>query len=323
MANATGQTPQGTADLTTHIHNTFVNAVLQANQTSRVWAFLHEGTPFQHKSGSNVSVPIEGELAVSTAVLPEKDDPAPLTSSDSAAVLPCNDYGAYVMITRKAVEDKDMATITAKSIALGNHAVKTADLIAGTAAMGGANVRFANGRADATFLLNTDEMNLAEFVYARALLRRNGAPKYANGLYKAVLSTDQVGSMFSDGATAAGLIQQIRYAKPEALISAEIGSFHGFTVLESGQLGIIDKDDPAGGAGTAGTEADRQRAIFCGRGYLGYTERRATQFKGFGPAGDVMEKLFKMLWDGRWGWGIVNELNGVRIETRAAVAVNP
>jgi N4-gp56 family major capsid protein len=316
MAVFDPQTPQGTADLTTHIHDTFTTDVLQANTTIRSWGFAYEGKPREHTSGDNVSIPVGTALAVTTATLDEKSDPAPLVAGDAPVLIPCNPYGDYLLVTEKAVEDKDMDTLLGLSRDLAEHAVKKQDLIAGTACIGGTEQFIKNSRVDVNALLAGDVIDATDFTRARTILVRNKVPRYADGFFRAFISANQIGDLFSDATNVTGLIEQIKYANPQALITAEIGTWHGFRIYETGQVSTTE-------LGAATASADLENAMFMGRDYIGYTERRPISFGGFKPAGDIMEQVYKAIWKARYGYGRVKEENGLRMLFRSALAENP
>jgi len=316
MALFTPQDPQGIATLTAHIHNTFILEALQANMAHANWAFLHEGLPRAHQTGANVSVPIEGALPVTDAVLAPDADGTPLASSDSAALIPCPGYGHYLLLTDDCIVQKDMNTMDAKARALAIHAQRKQDLIAGTAAVAGSNVVFKNGRADEDALVVGDVIDASDFVAARAFLDGGEAPTFQDGLYRAILSPYQIADLFNDGAVAKGFLQQTAAVDPGAFITALVGSWHGFNIYRASQLTTVTLGADEGAA-------DLIRAVFCGAEYLDFAQREPIKFFGPELAGDVMKQQWVLGYKGRFGYGRVKEANGMRREYRSAFSPNP
>lgn len=189
-------------------------------------------------------------------ILQEYEDPDSTPLTGGSTVFDAVEMGVVVTTTARA-EAISGGNLGRQAAALvGLNAAETLDLYAASVLAGGTNAIFAGSAGTLAGVGAGDIMSPALMNRAYARLAKNRATKNADGTFNAMLTTDQILDLKNNSAPGSW-VDVNKYARPEEIMSGEVGRAFGFRVLEVNILPTLD-----GGV-------DVSQAVFFGANALG------------------------------------------------------
>lgn len=270
-----------------------------------------KGTKIEFRKFNSLSVP---ENSLTEGVTPSGSDLS-ITSITATAA----QEGDYVTVTDVLdMQGKD-PVITETSELLGEQSGLTTDTRIRDIVTTGTTVQYANGKANRNAILKTDVLNGVEIRKAKMRLRNANIKPFADGCYHAVIDGSQEYD-FKDDTTGNGFVEVMKYAKPESLLTGEIGKYDGTRIRVSSNIETIEIEP------TSGNKVKIHKAVIYGRHAYGVVNvekgkgKASIIVKPFGSAGtaDPLNQRSTIGWKSFFTAVRLNELAICRIETGAS-----
>lgn len=173
------------------------------------------------------------DLPINTTALTEGTPPTARALTQSTVVVDAAQYGDVVDITDLAKKKAPLDLVDIASERIARQAAESIDKISRDAiALGGTPV-YQSGDTTRAGLASTDYLTAADVMALRARMVAAKIPMGADGLYKLLVHPYVAYDLRSEAVSSAGAwIDVNRYAKPDAIMKGEVGTYHGFRVIE-------------------------------------------------------------------------------------------
>lgn len=247
-------------------------------------------------SAEDLKLPKYSQLALAETPLDEDEDVTSEALVDAPILFTPAEYGNVVTRTNLASLQTGGTVDRAAARLVGENMGRSYDRLAVLAAEASTNELFGGTAASEAALAATDVMDttLLNKIYNK--LRRQKVPFFSNGLYAAVLHSDQVYDL--KNSVGAGSWQDInKYARPEDVLRGAVGVLGGFMIMEDNHISI--------NADVSGT-VDSYHGLFMGFNALGLVESQPGQMAITGPF-DKLGRFLNVGWKGTFQYKIVDQ----------------
>lgn len=175
------------------------------------------------------------DLPINTTPLTEGTNPTPRALAQNVVTIDCAQYGDAVELTdiAKLLAPVDLAQVAAERIA--RQAAESIDKVSrDTIALSG-TAYFHSGvalnvRSD---VASGDKMTSAELQRLRAKMFSAKIPMPSDGLYRLIVHPNVGYDLRADTTAPGGWLDVNRYSKPDTIMKGEIGTAHGFRIMEA------------------------------------------------------------------------------------------
>lgn len=186
-----------------------------------------KGTSVEFRKFNSLEVP---KNSLTEGVTPEGKD-LNITSIKATA----KQEGDYVKVSDVLdMQGKD-PVITETSELLGEQLALTIDTRIRDIVCSGTTVQYANGKANRDALTNADVLNGKEVRKAKKRLKKANIKPFSDGCYHMIIDADQEYD-FKDDTTGNGFVEVTKYAKPENMLTGEIGRYDGVRIRVSSNI---------------------------------------------------------------------------------------
>lgn len=221
-------------NLTATMQTFYDRVFLERAEAVRRYDFLAIKKSVPKNSGKVVYFTRYTPFAVQSTALTEGTNPSALNSTASTVIATAAIYGAYEQVSTFFELTSIDAGLKEQIEVFGQSAGETMDYVLGAVMCAGATLQCAASK-QLTAIGSTDTLSVAELRRAVKTLFDNKAPKWENGNYRAVVSSQ--GGYELRGDTAAGnwinigLYNSAENAK--MLKNGQIGSLYGVDIVET------------------------------------------------------------------------------------------
>jgi len=173
------------------------------------------------------------DLAINTTPLTEGTAPTARALTQNTVVVDTDQFGDLVDLSdiAKVKSPVDLADIAAERIS--RQAAESIDKISRDAIALGGTPLYQSGDTTRSGLASTDYLIAADVMSMRAKMVAAKIPFMADGMYKLLVHPYVAYDLRSEAVSSAGAWMDVnRYAKPDTIMKGEVGSFHGFHVIE-------------------------------------------------------------------------------------------
>lgn len=186
-----------------------------------------KGTSIEFRKFNSLEVP---KNSLTEGVTPEGKD---LNITSIKATV--KQEGDYVKVSDVLdMQGKD-PVITETSELLGEQSALTIDTRIRDIVCSGTTVQYANGKANRDALTNADVLNGKEVRKAKKRLKKANIKPFSDGCYHMIIDADQEYD-FKDDTTGNGFVEVTKYAKPENMLTGEIGRYDGVRIRVSSNI---------------------------------------------------------------------------------------
>lgn len=186
-----------------------------------------KGTSVEFRKFNSLEVP---KNSLTEGVTPEGKD-LKITSIKATA----KQEGDFVKVSDVLdMQGKD-PVITETSELLGEQSALTIDTRIRDIVCSGTTVQYANGKANRDALTNADVLNGKEVRKAKKRLKKANIKPFSDGCYHMIIDADQEYD-FKDDTTGNGFVEVTKYAKPENMLTGEIGRYDGVRIRVSSNI---------------------------------------------------------------------------------------
>lgn len=186
-----------------------------------------KGTSVEFRKFNSLEVP---KNSLTEGVTPEGKD-LNITSLKATA----KQEGDFVKVSDVLdMQGKD-PVITETSELLGEQSALTIDTRIRDIVCSGTTVQYANGKANRDALTNADVLNGKEVRKAKKRLKKANIKPFSDGCYHMIIDADQEYD-FKDDTTGNGFVEVTKYAKPENMLTGEIGRYDGVRIRVSSNI---------------------------------------------------------------------------------------
>ena len=186
-----------------------------------------KGTSVEFRKFNSLEVP---KNSLTEGVTPEGKD-LNITSLKATA----KQEGDFVKVSDVLdMQGKD-PVITETSELLGEQSALTIDTRIRDIVCSGTTVQYANGKANRDALTNADVLNGKEVRKAKKRLKKANIKPFSDGCYHMIIDADQEYD-FKDDTTENGFVEVTKYAKPENMLTGEIGRYDGVRIRVSSNI---------------------------------------------------------------------------------------
>lgn len=200
-------------------------SLVYANRAYSEEATLTPGTD----TASFVFIP---DLAVATTSLTEGQAPTAVALTTSKVDVTTAQKGNLVDITDVAKVKAPFALIAEAADRVSRNAQESIDQITRDVIAAGGTAFYANAVANRAALTAADTLDSADLRRLRQTMFKNKIPPFSGGDYLLIVTAEQGYDLRADTATG-GWIDVNKYAKPDQILSGEIGRIAGFRVIEA------------------------------------------------------------------------------------------
>jgi N4-gp56 family major capsid protein len=252
----TNYAPQGTAAISTgglasSMQIYYDKVFLERLQNTRKYDFLTIPKSIPKNSGEVVYFTRYNQMTANTTALTDGAAPTGINTSSSRIIATAKPYGAFETIGTLYEMTTMDSGLKEHSELMGQNAGESLDIILGKELNASATTQCggATFAAQATAIASSDTLSVSSIRKAVSTLKKNKAPKWENGNYRAVLNVDGVYGLQGD--TSAGNwinINQYNSGENAALLKkGVIGSLYGVDIVETNQAFSASGVDGAAG----------------------------------------------------------------------------
>ena len=174
------------------------------------------------------------DLAINTTPLTEGSPPTPKALTQSTVTLDTAQYGDLVDLTDLAKVKAPLDIVDIASDRITRQAAESIDKVSRDAIALGGTPAYQTGDTTRSGLASTDLLIAADVMKLRAKMVAAKIPMGADGLYKLIVHPYVAYDLRSEAVSSAGAwIDVNRYARPENIMKGEVGTYHGFRVIEA------------------------------------------------------------------------------------------
>ena len=235
--------PQGTVALTTGglsaaMQVYYDKLFLERVEATRKYDFLTVQKTVPKNSGKVVYFTRFNQMTANITALTEGTVPTGINTSASNIVATAGIYGAFENVSTLYELTTLDAGLKEHVSLMGQNAAESMDIVLGKELNASATTQCggATFSAQATAIASTDTLSVSSIRKAVSTLKKNKAPKWENGNYRAVLNVDGVYGLQGD--TAAGNwinINTYTQTNSDLLKKGVIGSLYGVDIVETNQ----------------------------------------------------------------------------------------
>lgn len=198
------------------------------------YSFLAVKKTIPKNSGKTVYFTRYTPLAVSTTALTEGANPTGINSTATTVTAAAAEYGAFEQVSTFFELTSIDAGLKELIEVHGQHAGETMDTVLGTVMCASGTYQCA-GLVQLSALAASNTMSVAELRYAVKTLKVNKAPKWENGNYRAVVSSQGIYELQGDTAAGNWINIGLYNSKENAemLKKGVIGTLYGVDIVES------------------------------------------------------------------------------------------
>lgn len=265
-----------------------------------------KGTSVEFRKFNSLEVP---KNSLTEGVTPEGKD-LKITSIKATA----KQEGDFVKVSDVLdMQGKD-PVITETSELLGEQSALTIDTRIRDIVCSGTTVQYANGKANRDALTNADVLNGKEVRKAKKRLKKANIKPFSDGCYHMIIDADQEYD-FKDDTTGNGFVEVTKYAKPENMLTGEIGRYDGVRIRVSSNIESVKNTN----------SVSIHKGIMYGRHAYGVPEitkgkgKASIIVKPLGSSGtdDPLNQRATIGWKSFFTAVRLNELGICRVETGA------
>ena len=266
-----------------------------------------KGTTIEFRKFNSLEIP---EKSLTEGVTPTGKD-LDITSIKATA----KQEGDFIKVSDVLdMQGKD-PVITESSELLGEQAALTIDTRIRDVVCSGTTVQYANGKANRDALEATDVLNGKEVRKAKKRLKKANIKPFSDGCYHMIIDADQEYD-FKEDTTGNGFIEVMKYAKPENMLTGEIGKYDGVRIRVSSNIETVKNTN----------SVDVHKGIMYGRHAYGVPEitkgkgKASIIVKPLGSSGteDPLNQRSTIGWKAFFTSVRLNELAICRVETGAS-----
>jgi N4-gp56 family major capsid protein len=212
---------------------------LERVQATRKYDFLAVQKIVPKNSGKVVYFTRFNQMTANKTALTEGGSPSGINTSASNVVATAAPYGAYEVVSTLYELTTLDSGLKEHVELMGQNAAESMDIVLGYEINNSATVQCggATFAAQASAIASTDTLSVSSLRMAVATLKKNKAPKWENGNYRAVVNVD--GAYGLQGDTAAGNWVNIGLynssQNAEMLKKGVIGTLYGVDIVETNQ----------------------------------------------------------------------------------------
>lgn len=198
------------------------------------YSFLAGKKAIPKNSGKTVYFTRYTPFAISTSALTEGANPTGVNSTASTVSASVAEYGQFERVSTLFELTSIDAGLKEIIEVHGQNAGETLDTILGVAMCAGGTLQCA-GLVQLTAMASSNTMSVAELRYAVKTLKANKAPKFENGNYRGVISSQGIYELQGDTAAGNWINIGLYNSKENAdmLRKGVIGSLYGVDIVEA------------------------------------------------------------------------------------------
>jgi len=209
---------------------------LERLQNTQKFNFLAVPKTIPKNSGRVVYFTRLTQMTTNHNLLTDGTTPSGVSTTAESVIATAKPYGAYEWIGRQYELTTIDAGLKEHVEAMGQNAGESLDVVLGmTMMLSGNNTPLTANSAEIASIATTDTMSVSGIRVAVSTLKKNKAPKWDNGNYRAVLNTDAIYALQGD--TAAGNWINVNMynsgENAEFIKKGVIGTLYGVDIVES------------------------------------------------------------------------------------------
>jgi len=250
--------PSTGSTLSAEMQRYYDKVFLERLQNSQKYNFLAIQKALPKNSGQIVYFTRVAQLTANTTALTDGTSPTGINSTSSNVIATASPYGAWEMMASLYEMTTIDVGLKEHIEAMGQNAGESMDIVLGKELNASATTQCggATFTAQATAIASSDTLSVSSIRKAVSTLKKNKAPKWDNGNYRAVCNVDGIYGLQGD--TAAGNWINIGTYNSgdnaEMLKKGVIGSLYGVDIVETNQA--------FSASGVDGTNATSARSNF-------------------------------------------------------------
>jgi N4-gp56 family major capsid protein len=210
---------------------------LERLQDDRRYDFLAVQKTLPKNSGKIVYFTRMTQLTANTTALTDGTSPTGINATAEQVIATAEPYGQFTMIgTQYELTTLD-AGLKEHVETMAQNAAESLDIILGKELNASATTQCggATFTAQATALATSDTFSVSSIRKAVSTLKKNKAPKWENGNYRAVLNVDAVYGLQGDTAAGNWININMYSGNVQPLHKGHIGSLYGVDIVETSQ----------------------------------------------------------------------------------------
>jgi N4-gp56 family major capsid protein len=173
------------------------------------------------------------DLPINTTPLTEGTPPTARALTQATVVVDTDQYGDLVDITDLAKKKSPLDIVDIASERISRQAAESIDKIARDSIAVGGTAVYQTGDTTRAGLASTDYATAADLMTLRARMKAAKVPTNADGTYWFMTHPYVIHDLKSEALTGVGSWVGVnQYARPELVMKGEIGTYHGFRMLE-------------------------------------------------------------------------------------------
>lgn len=260
----TNYAPQGTAAVNTgglasSIQRYYDKVFLERLENTRKYNFLCVQKSIPKNSGEVVYFTRYNQMTANITALTDGANVTGVNTSSSRIIATASPYGAFETVGQLYELTTMDAGLKEHSDLMGQNAGESLDIVLGKELNASATTQCggATFSAQATAIASTDTLSVSSIRKAVSTLKKNKAPKWENGNYRAVLNVDGVYGLQGDASAGNWInINQYTQGNVDLLKKGVIGTLYGVDIVETNQA--------FSASGVADTQTGAARSNFIG-----------------------------------------------------------
>ena len=299
----------------------FIRTMLERAQAVLVWDQFGTKDFIPARGGTSVEWRQMPRLTPSTTALTEGTFPSETVPTIRAVTATVNQYGQFFRSTDVAGVQAIDDLRAEGAEALGQAAGEAHDLLTRAVVVAGTTVQYAGTAGSRGALTSGMRLTSAELREARATLMKNGAPKFPDGTYKAIIEPDQEYDLWGD----TNIVNAAQYAatrgEDNPLFTGRLARYLGIDISTSN---IFFATKTGASLGLSGS--DVYTAVVFGRDFYGIVDLSAMRMQEIyhepgsgGSTGDPLNQTWSQGYKFAHAAAILDQTFGVRIETTSTL----
>lgn len=262
------------------------------------------------------------DVAAQTTALTEGTPPTAQSLTIASEGASATQIGGVFELTDLATLDSPHDLIAINAERAGRQAASTIDILVREVLAAGASVQYVTATSRLT-VAGSNIITGAQIKKMVALLSRVNVPTFSDGFYRAIVNSDVVYDLFTDGATG-GWMDASKYVDNTPLLKGELGRYHRVRFLETGGLGSGTNPGAKVFIDGGASSADVYSTYFFGPDSYALADSQKLSAYFVPPGGDHSDpiaQLAKIGWKTRFGCMLVDEAGPryVRLESGATL----
>ena len=219
----------------------------------------------------NFRRPLKIDVDQTPVPLNEYVTPAGSAASFTPITVVPQQYGKYFGFSDRIILQGIDDNIEAYTKELGKWSGLTSDVVIRNIAVAGTNIQFQGGQSAITGLDNTCKLTVAGIKKAAATLRNANVTPLSNGYFNLIANSKAVQDLKLDP----DYVEEVKFFKPDALMSGEVPTIDGVMILESNNNYIntgAGASTNVSGIATTSAAADVHYSVMFGEEGLGVVD---------------------------------------------------